>query len=718
MPVPPTEAMPPTSDFVKKLYKMLEDPSFSHVVSWGPSGDCFIVKDMNDFTKSILPRMFKHSNFASFVRQLNKYDFHKVKNPEGTTGGDHAWTFRHPDFQADRRDALENIKRKVPSQRKSQANQAVAPPPQHASAHNPAPLVQAAPQVDQQMQDRVQEMSQRIRDLEANYASVLNEIVNFQRVMAQQDRIMKSLIQLCLNSENERDTPPNIQTNGYNSGPGPASAPPQAHFMHHSGGSSRYPSGSFTEEDISRVAAMNRRTQSASLDFNQSQPARQAKDNLLLLAEQSANSAPVTDTRSADARRMALQTLEDELNRRRSGSAEGSADSNNSPQSFPSINGGDFNGNVRQAQTQNGASNGELQIFTVGQLRPRQDDNDQWNMNGVNGGDRAEDEETVPANPGSRQTNALSISELSNGFSNAIAGSSTQDDEGESSSLSSGDPQSSGSSTRLRVRRSTFVPSWTVAPRVLLVEDDAVSRRLSSKFLQVFGCTIDVAVDGEGAVNKMNLEKYDLVLMDIFMPKLDGVTATTMIRQFDHMTPIISMTSNSNPDDVMLYFSRGMNDILPKPFTKENLLGMLEKHLMHLKVIQQMAKVPRSIGIPPLSDTGFEQAIQVTAAQHQQQHLGIVLGDPTMRLNGEDDGDGGDGVINPLAGMGLSDEQYQMILQNLVNNGGVGVDGAMIDSGGLGLGLGLGGLMESHKRGLDDDSDDREGKRSRFEVLE
>ncbi len=60
---------------------MLEDTSFSNVVSWGPQGDCFVVKDMNEFTKSILPRMFKHSNFASFVRQLNKYDFHKVCNP-------------------------------------------------------------------------------------------------------------------------------------------------------------------------------------------------------------------------------------------------------------------------------------------------------------------------------------------------------------------------------------------------------------------------------------------------------------------------------------------------------------------------------------------------------------------------------------------------------------------------------------------------------------
>jgi osomolarity two-component system response regulator SKN7 len=68
-------------------------------------------------------------------------------------------------------------------------------------------------------------------------------------------------------------------------------------------------------------------------------------------------------------------------------------------------------------------------------------------------------------------------------------------------------------SQTLRVRRSTYVPGWAVPPKVLLVEDDAVCRKLSSKLLQVFGCEIDVAVDGMVALNKMNLDKYDLVLM-------------------------------------------------------------------------------------------------------------------------------------------------------------------------------------------------------------
>ena len=57
------------------------------------------------------------------------------------------------------------------------------------------------------------------------------------------------------------------------------------------------------------------------------------------------------------------------------------------------------------------------------------------------------------------------------------------------------------------------MPGWAVPPRVLLVEDDTVCRKLSSKFLEKFGCQIDVAVDGVSAVNKMNAQKYDLVLM-------------------------------------------------------------------------------------------------------------------------------------------------------------------------------------------------------------
>jgi len=226
------DSMSSTSDFVKKLYKMLEDQSFQNVVSWGPQGDCFVVKDMNEFTKSILPRMFKHSNFASFVRQLNKYDFHKVKNTDDNQFGEHSWTFRHPDFHADRRDALENIKRKVPAQRKSTGGAAAPLPltpstsyppatgyPQSAASSsfssNPYQVDSQASKVDS-MQAQIaslqaqltslgaahEDVLSHVRNLERSYQEVLVEMVGFQRGMAQQDGLMQNLIQYFLRENN------------------------------------------------------------------------------------------------------------------------------------------------------------------------------------------------------------------------------------------------------------------------------------------------------------------------------------------------------------------------------------------------------------------------------------------------------------------------------------------------------------------------------------
>ncbi|KAG2121937.1 winged helix DNA-binding domain-containing protein [Suillus clintonianus] len=207
------DTMPATSDFVKKLYKMLEDHTFSHVVSWGPQGDCFVVKDMNEFTKSILPRMFKHSNFASFVRQLNKYDFHKVKTTDDAQFGEHSWTFRHPDFHADRRDALENIKRKVPAARKSlpsSSNGGFSGGGRGASSGSPIPGESSAELAAVQahvgvLQNSYQSLAEeRIRVLERQYGDVLVEMVNFQKGMAQQDGLMQGLIQYFLGEGGER----------------------------------------------------------------------------------------------------------------------------------------------------------------------------------------------------------------------------------------------------------------------------------------------------------------------------------------------------------------------------------------------------------------------------------------------------------------------------------------------------------------------------------
>jgi osomolarity two-component system response regulator SKN7 len=119
------------------------------------------------------------------------------------------------------------------------------------------------------------------------------------------------------------------------------------------------------------------------------------------------------------------------------------------------------------------------------------------------------------------------------------------------------------------------------------------------------------------------------------------MSATSLIRQFDPRTPIISMTSNSGPSELVNYMSSGMTDILPKPFTKEGLLNMLEKHLLHLKAAR---------------GTGQEGPKGVSPA-------------PAATPSGTVQTGADDGTLNPLAGMGFTDEEYVAMLQNLIAAG-------------------------------------------------
>lgn len=114
------------------------------------------------------------------------------------------------------------------------------------------------------------------------------------------------------------------------------------------------------------------------------------------------------------------------------------------------------------------------------------------------------------------QANALSASQTS--FGSPLAGPvnnlsllEMDEDEDEVSSTAS---DAAGPSMEPAISSNNQLTSkWAVPPRILLVEDDAICRRLSAKLLQIFGCTYDAVNDGVAAVNKMNLDKYDLVLM-------------------------------------------------------------------------------------------------------------------------------------------------------------------------------------------------------------
>ncbi len=116
---------------------------------------------------------------------------------------------------------------------------------------------------------------------------------------------------------------------------------------------------------------------------------------------------------------------------------------------------------------------------------------------------------------------------------------------------------------------------------LLLVEDNDVNRELAEEMLTVVGFTVDVAVNGQEALNLARQNRYDLVLMDCHMPVMDGYEATRLMRAEASLAsvPIIAMTANALPSDRSQCLAVGMNDHIAKPIDVAQLYATLARWL-------------------------------------------------------------------------------------------------------------------------------------------
>lgn len=117
--------------------------------------------------------------------------------------------------------------------------------------------------------------------------------------------------------------------------------------------------------------------------------------------------------------------------------------------------------------------------------------------------------------------------------------------------------------------------------KVLLAEDNEINQMVAKMMLERFGCDVDIVETGRHAVNAMGSARYDVILMDIHMPEMDGYTATDAIRKLEEPlclhTPIIAMTAKAMPGDRELCISSGMDDYIVKPVRPDDLYSVLDR---------------------------------------------------------------------------------------------------------------------------------------------
>jgi PAS domain S-box-containing protein len=133
--------------------------------------------------------------------------------------------------------------------------------------------------------------------------------------------------------------------------------------------------------------------------------------------------------------------------------------------------------------------------------------------------------------------------------------------------------------------------------RVLVVEDNEVNQQVARELLEQANLLVTIANHGREAVDRLKEESFDIILMDVQMPVMDGLTATRMIRheRLAHKTPIVAMTANAMQGDRDLCLDAGMDDYVAKPIEPDELMATLAHYL------QQSGQLPHG---PVLHATG------------------------------------------------------------------------------------------------------------------
>jgi len=111
--------------------------------------------------------------------------------------------------------------------------------------------------------------------------------------------------------------------------------------------------------------------------------------------------------------------------------------------------------------------------------------------------------------------------------------------------------------------------------RILLAEDEKALARALQKIFEKNNYSVDIAFDGEEALEYLRFDNYDIAILDIMMPKVDGISVVKEIRAKGNKVPVLFLTAKSEVEDKILGLDSGANDYLSKPFDTRELLARI-----------------------------------------------------------------------------------------------------------------------------------------------
>lgn len=171
--------------------------------------------------------------------------------------------------------------------------------------------------------------------------------------------------------------------------------------------------------------------------------------------------------------------------------------------------------------------------------------------------------------------------------------------------------------------------------RLLLAEDEKALSKALTAILERNNYSVDAVYDGQSALEYLETDNYDGVILDIMMPKVDGLTVLRKVREKGNLIPILLLTAKSEVDDKVEGLDAGANDYLTKPFHSKELLARI-RAITRTQAAQTTSKL--TFGNVTLDQATFELSTakgSFRLANKEFQMLELMMSNPHQRISSE-----------------------------------------------------------------------------------